>query len=124
VATKKLPRLAHCNQNRLARYGGLVTPRADRRTPTVLVSRQGDGTYLVKVKGTKAETSHVVSVPDGLAAKLGATGVPGEELVRASFAFLLDREPASSVLPRFSLDVIGRYFPEYPSELREYLAQP
>ena len=53
---------------------------------------------------------------------VGATGVPEEELVRASFAFLLDREPATSILTRFSLDVIGRYFPEYTSELRDYLA--
>lgn len=35
--------------------------------------------------------------------------------------FLLDREPATSILPRFSLDVIGRYFPEYPAELATYL---
>jgi hypothetical protein len=90
----------------------------------VLVSRQADGSYLVKVKGAKAETSHVVSVPDEFAAKLGAPGVPSEELVRASFAFLLDREPASSVLPRFSLDVIARYFPEYRSEIRQYFSYP
>ena len=42
--------------------------------------------------------------------------------MRASFAFLLDREPAGSILPRFSLDIISRYFPEYPTELRQYLA--
>ncbi|HMK96867.1 MAG TPA: hypothetical protein VK425_04920 [Acidimicrobiales bacterium] len=90
--------------------------------PTVLVARQADGTFSVKVRGNRSETSHSVSVPDGLAMTVGAAGVPEEELVRASFAFLLDREPATSILSRFSLDVIGRYFPEYPSELRNYLA--
>lgn len=40
-----------------------------------------------------------------------------ERIVRASFEFLLEREPASSILPEFSLDVIGRYFPEYEDEL-------
>jgi hypothetical protein len=90
--------------------------------PTVLVARQGDGSYAVKVRAAKAETSHVVSVPAALAESLGMADLPGEELVRASFAFLLDREPATSILPRFSLDTIGRYFPEYAGELRHYLA--
>ena len=90
--------------------------------PTVLVARQSDGAYVVKVRGPRSETSHVVSVPAALVESLGLGGVPGEELVRASFAFLLDREPAGSILPRFSLDAISRYFPEYTSELRHYLA--
>ena len=92
------------------------------RGPTVLVARQGDGTYAVKVRGAKSETSHVVSVPAALVESLGLGDLPGEEVVRASLAFLLDREPATSILPRFSLDAIPRYFPEYPSELRHYLA--
>ena len=91
--------------------------------PTVLVARQAGGGFSVKVRGGRSETSHTVSVPDGLANSVGAADVPAEELVRASFAFLLDREPASSILTRFSLDVIGRYFPEYPAELRNYLAR-
>ena len=91
--------------------------------PTVLVARQSDGNFAVKVKGNKSETSHSVSVPDGLANSLGAGDVPAEELVRASFAFLLDREPATSILTKFSLEMISRYFPEYPSELRNYLAR-
>jgi hypothetical protein len=90
-------------------------------TPTVLVARQEDGSFTVKVKGPKTETTHSVTVPKGLAASVGARDVPEEELVRASFMFLLDREPASSVLPRFSLDVISRYFPEYRSELAKYI---
>jgi hypothetical protein len=90
--------------------------------PTVLVARQVDGSFAVKVRGAKSGTSHVVSVPDGFHSSLGITGVTDEELVRASFVFLLDREPASSVLPAFSLDVISRYFPEYATELRHYLA--
>ena len=40
--------------------------------------------------------------------------------MRASFLFLLDREPATSVLAEFSLDLIPRYFPEYRNEIRKY----
>jgi hypothetical protein len=35
-------------------------------------------------------------------------------LHEASFEFLLEREPASSILSQFALPVIERYFPEYP----------
>jgi hypothetical protein len=41
-----------------------------------------------------------------------------EDLVRRSFDFLLEREPPSSILPRFDLSVIQRYFPEYDQELK------
>ncbi len=91
--------------------------------PAVLVERQPDGTFSVRVQGTTSETTHMVSVPDGLIATVGAAEVPAEEVVRASFAFLLDREPSSSILTRFSLDMISRYFPEYPAELHNYLAR-
>ena len=40
------------------------------------------------------------------------------ELVRRSFAFLLEREPASSILRSFDLLVIGRYFPEYERDIQ------
>jgi hypothetical protein len=64
--------------------------------------------YDVTVDGT---SRHRVSVP----ARFGTEDL--ERVVRASFEFLLEREPASSILPEFSLDVIGRYFPEYDSDL-------
>ena len=41
-----------------------------------------------------------------------------EDLVRRSFEFLLRREPAGSILRRFDLSVIRRYFPEYDEELK------
>ncbi len=39
-------------------------------------------------------------------------------LVRVSFEFLLEREPPSFILRTFDLPVIGRYFPEYETEIR------
>lgn len=105
------------------RYGGRVpgTSQPGHSQPTVLVSRQSDGTYIVKVRSGKLATSHVVSVPDGLAVSMGGPGTSEERLVRASFTFLLEREPASAILPRFGLEVIARYFPEYPHELPKLL---
>jgi hypothetical protein len=49
--------------------------------------------------------------------ELGVGQADPVAVVRESFAFLLEREPATSILPEFSLPAIARYFPEYPAEL-------
>lgn len=67
---------------------------------------------------TGAETTtHRVTIPPGMIEDLGLEGVTPDAVVRESFAFLLEREPNTSILPDFPLDVIGRYFPEYPQDL-------
>jgi len=57
------------------------------------------------------KSRHRVTVP----ARFGDDDL--ERVVRLSFEFLLEREPASSIMREFSLDVIQRYFPEYEDEL-------
>ena len=84
----------------------------------VTITRQADGTFRVH---TPDGTSHIVGVPAGYPDSLGCGHVADEELVRASFEFLLEREPASSILRKFSLHVISRYFPEYPAEIHARL---
>ena len=84
----------------------------------ITVTRQADGTFQVQ---TPAGTSHQVSVPAGFPARLGCSHVDPGELVRASFEFLLQREPAAAILREFSLDVISQYFPSYPAEIRARL---
>jgi hypothetical protein len=74
----------------------------------IAVTALGQRTFAVVVDGS---SRHRVSVP----ARFGDDGL--ERVVRVSFEFLLEREPASSILGEFSLDVIGRYFPEYEDEL-------
>ncbi len=84
----------------------------------ISVTRQADGTFLVETQGNRAKTSHLVNVPEELPAALGCGHVPQEDLVRASFEFLLEREPATSILRRFSLDEISHYFPDYARAIR------
>jgi hypothetical protein len=43
--------------------------------------------------------------------------VPPAKVIEAAFEFLLEREPASSILSRFDCAVIRRYFPKVDSEL-------
>ena len=89
--------------------------------PSIRVAEDADGKFVVKTTDGKLGTTHVVSVPSGFGPGLGLGGTSDEDLVRASFRFLLDREPATSILARFSLDVISRYFPEYPREIGKYI---
>jgi hypothetical protein len=82
------------------------------------ITRQADGSFRVQ---TSAGTSHEVSVPVGFPASLGCGKMTPEQLVRTSFEFLLAREPASSILRTFSLDIISQYFPDYPAQIRARL---
>lgn len=47
-----------------------------------------------------------------------------ERLVEASFRFLLEREPREAILRRFELPLIGRYFPQYATEIRARVHDP
>ena len=88
----------------------------------ITVTAMGPGQFGVQVREGDTTTSHQVTVPDELIEELGLPDVDQEELVEESFAFLLEREPATSILEEFPLTTISRYFPEYPDELRSRLS--
>jgi hypothetical protein len=46
-----------------------------------------------------------------------------ERGLEAAFRFLLDREPKESILKRFDVTAISRYFPEFEREMPRYLSQ-
>jgi hypothetical protein len=82
------------------------------------VASQGSDKYSVTVNEGGQETTHEVTIPTSfLSDRLKLESVDPEKVVRESFAFLLEREPQSSIMSSFSLDVISRYFPEYEEEM-------
>lgn len=86
-------------------------------TITVDVERGRDGSVaLVTVDQRGTKTQHAVTVGDHDLRRYGASDV--EDLVRRSFAFLLEREPNTSILREFRIGDIERYFPEYPEAIR------
>ena len=85
----------------------------------VSVVQEAAGRFRVEVHDAGVTTSHTVNVPETLADELGWSREGEMDLVRESFVFLLEREPPTSILRRFSLEVIGRYFPDYPTEIRK-----
>lgn len=85
----------------------------------ISVSKLDDTNYEVSVTGA-TPTTHVVTVRPDYAKKIAGAAAP-ETLLRASFEFLLAREPNTSILRRFDLPVIGHYFPEYEREIARLL---
>jgi hypothetical protein len=76
--------------------------------------------YEVTVRG-RTITTHKVTVTPDYYEELTGGQVPVEVLIEKSFEFLLEREPNTSILRRFDLPVIGRYFPEYERAIREMI---
>jgi hypothetical protein len=77
--------------------------------------------FRVRVIEGGSESTHQITLdPKDHARLAGATTEP-EKLIRKSFEFLLEREPKESILSRFDLSVIARYFPEYEREIKKRL---
>ncbi len=69
--------------------------------------------YKVIIKQNGSSSTHTVTLDDKYYEKLTHRKIPKEELIKKSFEFLLQREPKESILRKFDLKVISRYFPEY-----------
>jgi hypothetical protein len=79
--------------------------------------------FEVVVREGKGETRHYVTMSLGMCEKLTAGKHTPERCLEAAFRFLLDREPKESILGRFDVAVISRYFPEFERELPRYLSR-
>jgi hypothetical protein len=84
-------------------------PAGDGWACEVTVSEGGDS------------TSHAVTVSRHELRRLAGEGDEPSGLVKASFDYLLEREPRESILRSFAISEIERYFPGYPSEIRTRL---
>lgn len=73
--------------------------------------------FEVRVSEDAKETRHQVWLTRAQHDRLG-TAVDPEELVRASFEFLLQRESKESIESEFDLTEISRYFPTFEREVR------
>jgi hypothetical protein len=74
--------------------------------------------FRVRVIEPGSESSHEVTLNSKDYDRLAGGAVEPEQLIRKSFEFLLEREPKESILSRFDLSVISRYFPEFEREIK------
>jgi len=91
--------------------------------PNVIEIRHTDepSTFDVVVREGKGETHHQVIMSAETCERLTGGRYTPEQCLEAAFRFLLDREPKESILSRFDVTVISRYFPEFERELPNYL---
>jgi hypothetical protein len=81
----------------------------------IAIEAAGESTYRVTIEDAGETSRHTVTVTPPDVARYAPAGTTPERLLEASFVFLLEREPASSILSTFALPVIERYFPGVPS---------
>ena len=79
----------------------------------IRVERLRANEFSVVVEACGSRTEHVVTLDEDYYQRLTGGRVSKERLIETSFEFLLQREPKESILRRFNLQVINRYFPEY-----------
>lgn len=70
------------------------------------------------------ETVHRVSLTPEFHRRLCGGGMTQEWVIIQAFRFLLEREANTSILAEFDLEEIGRYFPEFETDMARRLSQP
>ena len=92
----------------------------------IKIERAGEGDPLefeVIVFVGNGETRHNVTMARDTCERLTMGTHTPERCIEAAFRFLLDREPKESILRRFDITVISRYFTEFERALPGYLSQ-
>ena len=79
--------------------------------------------FEVAVGDEQGESRHQVTMATEMCTRLTQDRCTPEACIEAAFRFLLDREPKESILRRFDVSVIARYFPEFEKELPRYLSR-
>ena len=83
------------------------------------IKKLSDDVFTVTVAETSI-TTHTVTVTDQSLNDLTDNNVTKTQLLKFSFNFLLDREPNTSILSSFDINVISRYFSDYKDEVRRW----
>ena len=75
--------------------------------------------FLVEVND-KVKTSHNEVIHDKVYKQLTNGLISKCELLEKSFEFLLDREPNTSILTNFEIQIISHYFSDYTNCVRKW----
>ena len=86
---------------------------------SVSIKKLRDDVFEVTVAKTST-TTHTVTVTDQSLTDLTDNNVTKTQLLEFSFKFLLEREPNTSILSSFDINVVTKYFPDYREEVRRW----
>ena len=82
-----------------------------------------EGAFQIRVVEGATESAHRVTLKPEYSNRLTAGKIEAPELIRRSFEFLLEREPKESILSRFDLQDIQRYFPDFERTIERQISQ-
>jgi hypothetical protein len=85
----------------------------------ITVEPLAENEWLVTVTASTTTKHRVRVTPDDIR-RYGGDAISAQQLLEASFRFLLDRESNTSILASFDLPVIARYFPEFEKEIGHF----
>jgi hypothetical protein len=88
----------------------------------ITITELEPGTFGVQVEEGHETTSHRIRLEDDFLDDAGLDTFEREALVRETFEFLLEREPATAIMAEFGLDDVQRFFPDYVEELSRRLS--
>ena len=86
---------------------------------SISIEKRNDNVFEVTVADS-VTTTHTVTVTDQSLNDLTDNNVTKTQLLKFSFNFLLDREPNTSILSSFDINVISKYFSNYKDEVRRW----
>ena len=84
---------------------------------SIFIKELSDNKFEIIVK-QKLITKHTVLLTDEYYDILTKKKISKKKLLEFSFQFLLDREPNTSILSFFELNIISEYFPEFENEIK------
>ena len=86
---------------------------------SIFIKELSDNKFEI-ILNKKLITKHTVILTDEYHDILTKKKISKKKLLEYSFQFLLDREPNTSILSFFELNIISKYFPEYEHEIKKF----
>ncbi len=86
---------------------------------TITIESIDNYSFSVYIKSEKY-TQHTVIFSDKVRESYNLGHIQKNVIIKYAFEFLLMREPNTSILTSFSIDLISNYFPEFQTKLQEY----
>ena len=87
-------------------------------TPKIEMQKLAGESFEVTVMEGSSKSTHRVTLKASDYDRLSSGSVGAKELIRKSFEFLLEHEPKESILGRFNLMEIARYFPSFERDIK------
>ena len=92
-----------------------------QKNKSIVIEKGKEHTHHWEFEVRVGDRTYEVEVEKEYARKLTKDKASPRDLVMYSFLFLLEREPASAILPSFNLNQIPTYFPEYEAAMEFFV---